>query len=196
MESRPSHPQCAASPGVRSPSQTGGVRKRMKNKLHRREIRTQRMTPGSTAYPAAKANGDRSMPLKRELPEGVYGRVVPRGPRDRARAILLESQSPTIKRSVPRSQRLKRGRRYTTTDEMSSEPSGRRVAGSDPAQGDGQGAYLTLICLMLRECGMAYGARALWSRSLRSSPGAGKPLTWRRETGAMDVSGEGSTRDA
>ena len=141
--------------------------------------------------------GTTACPRKRELPEGVYGRDVPQGPRDTARAPLLEPQSPTMKRSVPRSQRLKQGRRYTTKDEMSSEPSGRRVAGSDPAQGDGQGAYLALEKrLTLRECGMAYGARALWSRSLRSSLGAGKPLTWQRETGAMDVSGEGSTRDA
>lgn len=169
----------------------------MKYKLYRREADTERTTPGSTAYPEAKADGDNSMPSKRELPEGVYGRVVPQGPRDRARATLLEPQSPTMKRSVPRSQRLKRGRRYTTTDEMSSEPSGRRVAGSDPAQGDGRGAYLALEeRLMLRECGMAYGTRVLWLRSLHSSPGAGKPPAWRRETGAMDVSGEGSTRDA
>lgn len=169
----------------------------MKDNLNRREVHTKRMTLGSAAYLEAKADGDNSMPLKRELPEGVYGRVVPQGPRDKVRAILLKSQFPKMKRSVPRSQRLKRGRRHTTKDEMSSEPSGRWVAGSDPAQGNGRGAYLALEeRLTLRECGMAYGTRVLWSRSLRSSLGAGKPLTWRRQTGVMDVSGEGSTRDA
>jgi hypothetical protein len=35
------------------------------------------------------------MPEKREALEGVYG-VVPRGPRDRAKAILPESQSPVV----------------------------------------------------------------------------------------------------
>ena len=35
------------------------------------------------------------MPGKRESPEGVYG-AVPRGPRDKAKAILPESQSPVV----------------------------------------------------------------------------------------------------
>src|ERR1035441_6742508 len=33
--------------------------------------------------------------------------------------------------------------------------------------------------------GIAYGARALWRRSARSSPGPGKPVTWRRGTGGQ-----------
>jgi hypothetical protein len=33
--------------------------------------------------------------------------------------------------------------------------------------------------------GIAYGARALWQRSLRSSPRTGKPSTWRREAGVQ-----------
>jgi hypothetical protein len=37
-----------------------------------------------------------------------------------------------------------------------------------------------------RKCGIAYGARALWRRSLRSSPSRGKPGTWRREAGVLD----------
>jgi hypothetical protein len=36
----------------------------MKHKLYRREVRTLRMTPGSTAYPEAKADGDKSMPTE------------------------------------------------------------------------------------------------------------------------------------
>ena len=35
------------------------------------------------------------MPEKRESPEGVYG-AVPRGPRDKAKAILPEPQSPVV----------------------------------------------------------------------------------------------------
>jgi len=35
------------------------------------------------------------MPEKQESPEGVYGAVL-RGPRDRAKAILPESQSPVV----------------------------------------------------------------------------------------------------
>jgi len=43
----------------------------------------------------AKAGGEKSMPEKRESLEGVYG-AVPRGPRDMAKATLLESQSPVV----------------------------------------------------------------------------------------------------
>jgi len=48
---------CVVSPDERSPSQRGEVGR---NK-----------TSGSTAYPAAKAKRDRSMPLKREQSEDV-----------------------------------------------------------------------------------------------------------------------------
>jgi hypothetical protein len=44
----------------------------------------------------AKARGDNSMPGKRWLSGGVQGGV-PRGPRDRAKAGLLEAQSPVVK---------------------------------------------------------------------------------------------------
>jgi hypothetical protein len=36
----------------------------MMNNLCRREACTERKTPGSTAYPEAKANGDNSMPTQ------------------------------------------------------------------------------------------------------------------------------------
>ena len=42
-----------------------------------------------------KAGGEKSMPEKRESPEGVYG-AVPRGPRDKTKAIQPESQSPVV----------------------------------------------------------------------------------------------------
>jgi hypothetical protein len=44
--------ECAVSPAARSPSQRGEVGRNM--------------TSGSTAYPAAKANRDTSMPVKRD----------------------------------------------------------------------------------------------------------------------------------
>jgi hypothetical protein len=53
------------------------------------------MTSGSTAYPAAKAKGDNSMPRKRERPEDVYGRVL-QDPRALVTATLLEPQSPVL----------------------------------------------------------------------------------------------------
>ena len=43
----------------------------------------------------AKAGGENSMPERRESLEGAYG-AVPRGPRDRAKATLPESQSPVV----------------------------------------------------------------------------------------------------
>jgi hypothetical protein len=46
-------------------------------------------TSGSTAYLAAKAQGDSSMPLKRGRAEDAYGRA-PQGPRDMVKATLLE----------------------------------------------------------------------------------------------------------
>ncbi len=45
----------------------------------------------------AKAGGEKSMPEKRETPEGAEGAVL-QDPRDRAKAGLPESQSPAVKR--------------------------------------------------------------------------------------------------
>src|SRR4051794_2484339 len=58
-----------------------------------RQRRFGRKTFGSTAYLAAKAKGDRSMPSKRGASEDVYG-VVPRDPHDMVKVGLLEPQSP------------------------------------------------------------------------------------------------------
>ena len=43
----------------------------------------------------AKAGGEKSMPEKRETPEGAEGAVL-QDPRDRAKAGLPESQSPAV----------------------------------------------------------------------------------------------------
>src|SRR3954451_15684333 len=53
------------------------------------------MTPGPTAYPAAKVKGDRSMPSKRERSEDADD-PVPQGPRDTVRTELFEPQPPTM----------------------------------------------------------------------------------------------------
>ena len=50
---------------------------------------------GHLVYLKAKAGGEKSTPEKREPPEGADG-VVPQDPRDRAKAILPESQSPVV----------------------------------------------------------------------------------------------------
>ena len=51
---------------------------------------------GLMAYLDAKARGDKSMPGKRWSSGGVQGDV-PQDPRDRAKAGLLEAQSPVVR---------------------------------------------------------------------------------------------------
>src|SRR5258708_5867736 len=58
-------------------------------------------TFGSTAYLAAKAKGDRSMPSKRGTPEDVYD-VAPQDPHDKVKVGLLEPQSPAVYKRTPR----------------------------------------------------------------------------------------------
>ena len=59
------------------------------------------MTLGPTAYLAAKAKGDRSMPSKRERSEDADD-PVPQGPRDTVRTELFEPQPPTMQLYIPR----------------------------------------------------------------------------------------------
>lgn len=152
-------------------------------------------TPGSTAYLAAKANGDKSMPSKRGMAEGVYA-TVPQDPRDMVKAELPESQSPELRISSPRPQRLyQRGHRHTPVMYSPTEPLSRWTVGNDPTQGDGRDTYVALLRLANEECGIAYGTRVLWRRSLRSSSRTGKPSTWRREAGVATAR-PGGTRDA
>ncbi len=139
---------------------------------------------GQPANLAAKANGENRMPVKRETLEGVYGAVL-QDPRDMAKAELPEPQSPAMQRNVLRSPRLLRGHPDKAKPHMSPQPSAGWAVGNDPTQGDELGAYVALERLADRECGIAYGARALWRRSPRSSPRPGKPATWRRGPGAL-----------
>jgi hypothetical protein len=59
----------------------------------------------SMPYLAAKAKGDNSMALKWKSPEDVYGDVL-QDLSDMVKAELPEPQSPVVKLSTPRSQRL------------------------------------------------------------------------------------------
>jgi hypothetical protein len=66
---------------------------------------------------------------------------------------------------------------------------------SEHIEGDERGTYVALARAAPPERGMAYRARALRSRSPRSSLGWGKPTTWRRGTGRRHGKG-GRVRDA
>jgi hypothetical protein len=156
-------------------------------------------TLGSTAYLEAKAKRDNSMPLKRGMPESVYG-IASQDPRDTVRAGLPEPQFPAMQSHISRPQRILGGTAgiWRIPILRQNLPAGRAV-GNDPTEGNGRGTYLALeIRLTLRECGIAYGARALRRRSLRSSPRAGKPPTTRRREAGVTcgVLGEGGARDA
>src|SRR5580765_8428702 len=47
------------------------------------------------------------------------------------------------------------------------------------------------IRLAMRELGMAYPARAAWSRTCRSSRRLGRPVAWRRAGGVFDIQRKG-----
>jgi hypothetical protein len=59
------------------------------------------MTLGPTAYPAVKAKGDSSMPIKQKWSEDAYGHGL-QGPRDKVRAALLEPQPPVMQAYISR----------------------------------------------------------------------------------------------
>ena len=166
---------CAVSSDDRSPSQRGGVG------------RTE--TSGPTAYPAAKAKRDRSMPLKRGRSEDVYGRVS-RDPRAMVTAKLPEPQPPAMQAHVPCRQRLLQGCLARVSKRPIREPSTGRAGWNDHSHGGGRGTYGALGRLSSRECRMAYGGRPLWSRNARRTRGSndppgrsGKPATGGRGIG-------------
>jgi hypothetical protein len=127
----------------------------------------------------------------REDAEGV----AVQGPRDTAKARLLESHvSSGANVHTPRHGVWSRGHRHRVipTFVTSTLPAGGRRAASLFKGTDGTPTSRSIRPAQ-GEFGMAYGARALWPRSVRSSrrghvrPGrAGKPSTGRRDTGAHD----------
>jgi hypothetical protein len=138
---------------------------------------------------------------KQEPSEDVYD-VVLQDPRDRARAVLPEPQTPARQTHLPRRQRLEQGHRCTTDQLSPSEPSGRWAMDSQSIQGIERGAYVTLGRLSLWECGMAYGTRVLWQRSPIVVGGrkgnvppssTGKPTTGRRGSRRKPARAHGAT---
>jgi hypothetical protein len=101
------------------------------------------MTLGPTAYLAAKAKGDRSMPSKRERSEDADD-PVPQGPRDTVRTALFEPQPPTMQPYIPRHSVLRRGHRDRAAKSSSLEPSTRWAMGHHPIQGGERGTYVAL----------------------------------------------------
>ena len=101
------------------------------------------MTPGPTAYPAAKVKGDRSMPSKRERSEDADD-PVPQGPRDTVRTELFEPQPPAMQAYIPRHSVLRRGHRDRAAKSSSLEPSTRWAMGHHPIQGGERGTYVAL----------------------------------------------------
>ena len=101
------------------------------------------VTLGPTAYLAAKAKGDRSMPSKRERSEDADD-PVPQGPRDTVRTELFEPQPPTMQGYIPRHSVLRRGHRDRATRMSSLEPSTRWAMGHRPIQGGERGTSVAL----------------------------------------------------
>ena len=123
------------------------------------------------------------MPEKQEVLEGAEGTVL-QDPRDKAKAKLLESQSPVVETAHSLRQRL-----YGSApgaDRPSFAIGSLRLAGrwrTTPFKGMSGTPTSRSTRSAPTERGIAYGTRVLWQRSLRSSPRTGEPSTWRRETG-------------
>ena len=153
------------------------------------------MTPGPTAYLAAKVKGDRSMPSKRERSEDADD-PVPQGPRDTVRTELFEPQPPTMQVYIPRHSVLRRGHRDRATIVV--------VARTFHAVGDGTSSHSRGRTRHLRRArhvqhhgnvGSPDAPRGAGRRSRRSTPRAGKPSTRGRAVGVLRP-GRGGTRDA
>ncbi len=129
------------------------------------------------------------MVIKRKMSESVYGMVLQRL-NDRAKATLPKSQSPEVDLTPAGNTLLTQRRRQARIKLSSALRSGRRTMRSERIQGDEREAYVVLLCFSVTKHGMAYGARALRSRSRHSSRGShapprrvGKPRTGRRAAG-------------
>jgi hypothetical protein len=106
--------------------------------------------------------------------------------RDTAKAKLLEPQYPAMKTlSLDYRIYITRPSVYQWRSSLHRESLDRWAAGNDPLKGTNRVPKSHKFPMHKR--GIAYGARALWQRSLRSSPRTGKPSTWRREAGVQDA---------
>ena len=158
---------------------------------HKESLPTRRWTNGSMS--TSKVNGLPSGESQRgqshAVEAGSIGRCVRwavlQDLRDMAKATLLEPQfSVMICASLDH-------RIYTTRPSDLSNTvfvgkglptAGRRVM--NPLKGTKR-VPKSQASFLMRKRGIAYRARALWQRSLRSSPRTGKPSTWRREAGVL-----------
>jgi hypothetical protein len=93
--------------------------------------------------------------------------------------------------------RLKRGHPDSGSKRPTREPPAGWTVGNESTEGDERGTYVALARRWLREGGMAYRARALWSRRCRSRRRghvrprrAGKLRTGRRAPGRRQEGGE------
>ena len=153
------------------------------------------MTLRRTPYRNPKGRRDKSMDVKRELSEDVYG-TVPQRLSDTVKATRPESQSPGVELTPVGSTSATRRLRQTWNSLSSMLRPGRRTMRSERIQGDEREAYVALERSSMTKHGMAYRARALWSRSRHSSRGkamshrlyvppgsVGEPRTGRRAAG-------------
>jgi hypothetical protein len=105
--------------------------------------------------------------------------------RDMAKARLLEPQFPAMK-CASLDYRISTARPSDLANTMfvgkGLPTDGRRVM--NPLKGTKR-VPKSRVMFLMRKRGIAYRARALWQRSLRSSPRTGKPSTWRREAGVQ-----------
>jgi len=150
---------------------------------------------GQPAYPRPKGTGDHSMPAKRRSAE-VSKAAVPQDPRGKVKAKLPEVQS---RPEYPQSRRYADSvrRHHVSPLSCSGEASPRDEVTGGHTPGVGMsGRPKPRSRTTSEKPKIAYGARALWRRSLRSSPRPGKPATWRREAGGEMTNSRGGTRHA
>src|SRR3954462_7309456 len=112
------------------------------------------MTPGPTAYPAAKAKGDCSMPSKRERSEDADD-PVPQGPRDTVRTGLFEPQPPTMQGYIPRHSVLWLGPRDRARRMLSLDPPRGGRWDIIPFKGANEAPTSRSTRPVPRECGIA-----------------------------------------
>jgi hypothetical protein len=114
---------------------------------------------GHRPYPKTKVDGDQSMTEKQSTGE-LARPVALRGPRDMAKAGLLEPQIPAMETHIPCHGRYGRGRRNRTVSLSLSELSFRRATASEAVEGIERGAYLTLARSTSRNTGSPTGREA------------------------------------
>jgi hypothetical protein len=124
---------------------------------------------GHLAYLDGKPEGDKSMPGKRWPSGGVQGGVL-QDPRDMAKAGLLQAQSPAVNVRTLRNDAWNRcrvrsghepvGQDYLRGAERRPVRAGKEMSGRPVSRS---------IRTARTYRGIAYGARALWRRSARSS---------------------------